>query len=1066
MLQTAISVCHIYRSVPKYDYDGRIVQISDATTSAIYNNSAFSFTYGKQDYGVRAIGTADSIDSLGAALDSARSNVATYTVSANNAAQAALEKRGEALFTIVITHASSSTATYGDSDVTTLKALVKDLQKSLDYIDNAYRQAIIGFAAAKAESYDEFSIIKKLISSDETALATLVNDYKEKASLPESFVSDVNKLDAMQNDMRYAANECDKLTGGTYTWAHIRPIMSRIMDSDKVFIGDDKLAQADASAILGSSGEIVVTLAPGSGVPAGIADFAGNYDAWYNLMGKKVNITTKTTQSPIHLAAVSTAMDSLNVEDSDQTSQEPSLLKATYGYAIDLAFRTNATGADLLLQTDAEQRVYQDSTSDATQGGGSYMEFSTLSDTYTVGHLLNLMDAVRVAFVDDANNVLGIARLNISNREVVGDAVKASLYLYEYTVEDDGILTMGERRKTDGKLTDLEKNIAKAVTAVVWLDGDLIDNTMVEADMPISGVLNLQFSTNAVLVPAHNGELYNMQIDREGLKNQIEESETIFSSGKGLNTTESWNRFADSYNYAVAVNGSDTATAFQIANAAQTLRDAEKGLKEVTHEALQEKIKEVREKVGTTDKVARLAYYYDGKAFPKEDSVVPASLPEDIDYYTPAGIIIKNPDEITTEREYKKYTPIYTVDYEKNIRDEGNGIISIIYTEKSWLNLANALYEAEIQELNPKLTNEELDDIITVLDDALKSLVLDKYYKAYHLFGYGIYYYSLKDDDGDTYGQWYDSNFQRVVSDKRILDLDADAVPLEAAEISISDYIDNRVTTLLPYISLDQRLKGYKLNGDEYNGDEIIGAYWSCSDLGLFSFDEKLARLDQLIASAKQQGCTDPALAAAVSARESFKRLSDVDDLDSYITALENALEETPEEGFKVPTGPSSYTVVNRIEAPRTLLHIKGENLNRTIELSAWVLTKNGVIYEATKNVTLYTKAEDIELDENYPNVLTAGDTMQSAGVSLRSFAGKETTETIKSYSWASSNPWVATVLYDGSDKCTITGVSAGSARISVSVETVQGNTYTISYDITVNPAPEPELPEESGENP
>lgn len=1038
-----------YLSVPQYDYDGRVIHITDDTVSAIYGKSDFSFTSGKQDYGVRAIGTSGAIDSLGAALASARGNVATYTSGANNEARIVLENRGEELFGIVLTHATNSNATYTNENVASLKALVTGLQKSLSYIEEAYRQALMGYAAANAGNYEEFAAIKNSFSSDGKTLAALVAEYR--AILPEIIVSSVETLDALQNDMRYAATECDALTSGTYTWAQISPIMNRIMSSDKVYIGDSKLSDADASTLLSGSGEIVVTLAPGSGVPAGIADFAGDYGVWYNLMGKNVNITTETTQSPTYLAAVSAAMKSLKANDSASGSQAETSLEVTYGYAIDLAFRTNVANADLLLQTDAAQRIYEDSASDATQGGGSYMQFSALSDDFTVGDILTLMDAVRVGFIDDKNNILGIARLNTSNRTVDGGTVEAPLYLYDYTVSE-GILTMGERRKSDATITNLDRNIAKAVTAVVWLDGDLIDNTMVPAEqnLALSGFLNLQFSTNADLTPAHNEGAYSLRVDREGLSELLDESKPIYRSGKGMNTTESWNAFSDAYGYAEAVAVDLSSTAIQVENAVNSLSAAKNGLKEVTHDALNDKIKEVRAEVGT-GRVNYYAYYYDG--------VFKSDLPEGIDENTPAGVIVeKHIDEKSAD--YDKYTKIFGADYIRNDTDNGKGVVIHLHTMESWDALNEALCKAIITEMDPTLTNDELDDAITALDNAFKGLKFETYFEAYELNG-AVYYCSLGNDTSDKYIKWYDSNFDRVISDKRILDLEAKATPIEVATIVMQDYVDNTTEQLLPSVVFN---KWY--NAD----DEIIGLRWCCDRPELFTFDQQLEELDRLIAAAKALKLNDSidsthkdAINAAINeAVEVRNTVNGTEDLSSYITTLQELLD-----GYIFGYNYNYYgyteygvTVFNWIEMPYAMLHINGEDMNTTVTLNAYVLTKNGVIYKATKDVTLYTKAEDAEI-KVIRYTITVGDKADAAGAHLVSVKDKITTETIRNYSWSSSDTSVATVEDPKSGVCRIAGVGAGNATITVSVTTYQGNTYTASYTITVEPASE-----ESTENP
>ena len=211
---------------------------------------------------------------------------------------------------------------------------------------------------------------------------------------------------------------------------------------------------------------IEMTLAPGSGLFADVADFIGNYRVTATYMSKDVELFTTSDVAP-HLPALSKAVNTLKPADGGENASALPLT-ATYGYAIDLAFRCNAVDPDLVLQTKGVQRVYSGSEdgqgtvseSGSTQGGGSYMEFSSKDDNFTLEQRLALMDAIRVGFVDDQGNILGIAKLNVTSREVVEEGViKAPLYLYDYTFEKDDltggmILTMGERKLTDNLITD------------------------------------------------------------------------------------------------------------------------------------------------------------------------------------------------------------------------------------------------------------------------------------------------------------------------------------------------------------------------------------------------------------------------------------------------------------------------------------------------------------------------------------------------------------------------------------------------------------------------------------
>ena len=203
-------------------------------------------------------------------------------------------------------------------------------------------------------------------------------------------------------------------------------------------------------------------------------------------------------------------------------------IKTTYGYVIDLAFRMNAadsavgegaskTNGNLILQTDEAQRIYTDSTNEATKGGGSYMSFDTQGSNIDI---TNLMKAVRVTFVQDfgKNNattgegtstsatpvILGTAKLDMSDGAVKtdGSVKKASLFLYD----SNGNKVTG----TDAVLLAMEKNTAKQVSAIVWLDGNDITNANVAYNVEklAKSTLNLQFSTDVTLKPANDNVLY------------------------------------------------------------------------------------------------------------------------------------------------------------------------------------------------------------------------------------------------------------------------------------------------------------------------------------------------------------------------------------------------------------------------------------------------------------------------------------------------------------------------------------------------------------------------------
>lgn len=315
---------------------------------------------------------------------------------------------------------------------------------------------------------------------------------------------------------------------------------------------------------------LVVEMESGSGIYADIAELVGDYTAAGLKVHVKYNdlemdVTTNMSTKVVTDANKDTLpmIPKLNVGSAPAATLDASvkpLLTDHYGYALDFGFRTNAAASELQLQTDEIQRVYNDAAdpgeSGKTQGGGSYMEFRTSNTTnFSVAELRALMSALRVVFVEpvkteDAGvttltyNVLGVAAADITGTTdnstgittytggtlmangtalaegadpTTADGLKAELHLNNYTV-DGGVLTLNGKKTTgdgadvtaDNTLTALTQNVAKKVTAIVYLDGDIVDNTMVaNAARSMTGSLNLQFSSSATLKPMENTGMRN-----------------------------------------------------------------------------------------------------------------------------------------------------------------------------------------------------------------------------------------------------------------------------------------------------------------------------------------------------------------------------------------------------------------------------------------------------------------------------------------------------------------------------------------------------------------------------
>ena len=881
-----------------------------------------------------------------------------------------------------------------------------------------------------------------------------------------------------------------------------------------------------------------MSLAPGSGIMVDIAEFAGNYSSMITVMIINVEITTIATEGP-YLTALSTLVNTLKAADGAESGRQIELT-TTYGYAMDLAFRCNAESANLLLQTVPEQRIYSDSSATSTLGGGSFMEFASSDNVLTIEQQIQLMDAVRVGFMDDKGSLLGVAKLNTSNRTMEDGGIKAPLYLYDYSfseeLEDKGAMIMGERRKMDPILTSLQMNVPKAITVMVWLDGDLVDNTMVSAteSTSLTGTLNIQFATDAELVPAGNSDLMYISTDKTTLVSGVAAAERIIAEGQGTYSTVSWNAFTSAYAYAYAIANNDHATENQISKAIKNLGLAQRGLVDVSHEVLADVISSYRDFMGETQDLARYVI-------------------------KDAQGNYKAIDPYTLEQQDKKVGEIYRVDYAKNLQDEGNDVFTPIYTDESWQALAAALYDAEAINMQPDATNAELDAAILALDVAKEALERKVFFIPYDYNG-TLFYFAISEET-DTYGKWYDNQFKRIVEDLTILKLDAYAELATIAEISEERYFrDTDQNLITPYLEIYENIY------PELRGEEIKAIQWD-ADAQLFKkaiTQSQTARLATLKAQATDLGVdatiiekattalnkngfenreeadaiiaeleaavkaknaelypeqepvvnpeTDPmtsdqriVLTAAVNAAKSVEGYDVAENVeeklvnlrtataavetllaqasgvtmkqaDEALAALNTQLANNGQKEvtayntltYNIPVGSELYDVVYSVESPETILYLTGSTGDG--KFSAVILTENGIVYTATKDVTVYVKSDgayitDGTATEENPTMTMTEKTEKSITAVLKDALRKETNaegatqdyllthgETVDYCTWASSNSNVLSVS-GTSDKVTVYAHKPGTARITVSVKTIQGNTYTADLTVTVESA-------------
>lgn len=1077
-------------AVPTYGFDGRIIKLDADTASAIYQTTEKEkgFLYsGAQDYGVRAIGTNDALSPQGSALSSAKTNINTWTKSARSGAQTALNKNMEGLFNIIVTHAGimGTKDAFDDSHKATLDAFLSDLNVSLNYIENSLRYGLVAYAASTISDIDQFTSLRDTIIDSDNSLSSLLINV---SNVPDTFKAWVNQYESMKNKYGDAFAICSDMekVDGYYTWDDIRNVLDNILNTEMVKIDGKTIDQINADSFIGG-GSVEMTLEPGSGLFADVADFTGNYTASASYMGI-LNVDVVTLSTTAHLETLLTAVETLRAADGgDSATALP--LTATYGYAIDLAFRCNAADPDLVLQTMGVQRVYSGnedgeeiySDNSNTQGGGSYMEFTSNDSGFTQEQRLALMDAIRVGFIDDQGTILGIAKLNVTSREISDDGlIKAPLYLYNYTFEADEvgggyILTMGERKLADNQITKLEQNVAKAVTAVVWLDGDIVDNTMVSATEAASldGVLNLQFATSAELIPAEEKGILEYTADTTGLVEALADAKKavlgeeadienveLTAQHQGTYTNVSWNTFIAAYRRAQTVNGNASASQVEIRNAINALKDAQP-LEVVSNATLANATKAVREIMGSVDGSIG-AYVYD---YTSEDKGYVAEY------------------EKRTSDPTEEVAILNRVDNSKNIKDEGHDVLTAVYTDESWNNLADALYQAEAVAMNAKATDDQINSALTVLEEAENALEFAVYYIPYEYNGHLFYMARSEVNAEDTYGRWYDADFNRVTADVTILKLNAYAKQTAIAEIAQSDYVVNYPDYVGEYITPDIEFltRAYP----SLDAMEVKAVHWTAIDTDLFSemmssghYSRLCSMLDRLsseefkdvdISSANEE------MAAAQSVIDAYNAYYDpeqpdaseptaamarnaINNLEAAIKALGTSDESTVQ---KIPGFFDSDEFVYTVEYPGHKLRLTEESGPTTF--SATVLTKSGVLFNVSKEIHICDAADGAQIWMDYEVVhnitLEEGESADVGADFIFSdnlySRGYIYNEPIDSYTWASEKMSIAAVSGKQDNSAVVEAVGAGTTKVVVTIKTKTGSYYVGSVNVTVTAKPE-----------
>lgn len=553
-------------NVPSYGTDGRVIDVETSVYSGKWNTEKNSFDFDEVHKGVRALGTTTDVSQQLAAYRTAKNDMKTAITLARSSATTSLSENGQNLANMLVAYMNDENTTYTNDDLAVLEEVLDSLVEANEHIADAMKNAVLAYSLSQAVDSKENGILddaavtalKKAIITDissefgetnsitgiasftgdhvviPTGLDTAITAYKNLGNKINSAISSLNDL----------RNDSPK--NGSYSYSDISTVLNDIIKKEKVKIaGELDPGKDDLQAIVDevmSKGSVTITMMSGSGVYADIAEMVEDYSVSNlpisvtysgNTVNAKANMVTEA-KDPVNNTKIGPYVTSLSTGKAPGSSAETTTgatISDTYGYALDFGFRTNAAVSDLQLQTSAANRVYSDQTPEKgqtsvlnTQGSGSYMQFaSTDITTFTKQDVLNLMSAIRIAFIDaESGEMLALGALDITRKtdsntaittylegdttEEITGGYKTGLFLYKYTVDEETkAVVLGDKLDDKSAITALTQNVASKITVLVYLDGDIVDNTMVgNATQSMTGKMNLQFSSSATLAPMEN----------------------------------------------------------------------------------------------------------------------------------------------------------------------------------------------------------------------------------------------------------------------------------------------------------------------------------------------------------------------------------------------------------------------------------------------------------------------------------------------------------------------------------------------------------------------------------
>lgn len=542
-----------------YGQDGRITMLDSNYAYAKFDGKQFTTS---QEYGVRAIASykATVADSTQAAYNEKR-DAALQAHTAVNTAYSALPGKFAALGTMISKFVEDrlNKSTPG----TNLAPYLQDvyaLYKALD--DAMIKEKDAYVALANFQSYVHAKsnnlTFHELTWEDLEKNAARYNAANAETASKDEAVSligltqFIKDLKTMEEDIEYLLQYRENFTssGTAYYWKsggetghQIEDMIVDLIDyrSMTIDLNNDgkevKIAsldpKTDAGALMGALNQERKVYVYG-GVMKRFEQSA--VDENYRLNGNAqctIRITFMNIPATVYGKAYTKAsgtsdfMQMYGKATGGGLTATDAVAEDTYGMAVDLWVRTNAEqtcltleGATVvddstkqILRYDGVNRIWGSTadstvltTDSTTQGGGScYIYYADTPED--MRRSLELLDAMKVAFVDQNGNLLATAGMDTENYFGETGRITVPLVLdndtkttYEYTNSLNETL-IGRA------ITTLYTDTPVRIEAIVYLDGTMLTNDDVLAAAEIQGQLNLQFGSSEALETAGDNNL-------------------------------------------------------------------------------------------------------------------------------------------------------------------------------------------------------------------------------------------------------------------------------------------------------------------------------------------------------------------------------------------------------------------------------------------------------------------------------------------------------------------------------------------------------------------------------